>query len=403
MTTWFDRERGIHSGRLSSDVVTPTDGSKIFVLGSDRENELAFLSDGDYTEVRQLIDLTGYDLLGATFKTIGKMIGQRVLKAGFEQEPLTLFAFNFDVGTPDVANLVEDGFGISPVGTVRVATENYSPDATYCRRVPEGAAESRMAGVNNPQAFPSSLIEYTIQWWMNWNSDAFDIATGTEPIILEIGQGGSGGAGLKVELSPIVGTHQWRVRLTHYASSTYSITFDSFILDEPLGWKMFTIRFDNSLTNKADLWMNTSIVSTSAAIINVPAAIPLNAPVSLLSRDLIGDIDQVRMVGRRLSDQEVVDSYEQCIVSPSPINYKWLMQILIDDILYAERQIRPDEERTWTDFTAPVRLLSGAHSVAFRLGFSEEASGVESDAYYRITEDDEYRITEEGNVRSVWP
>lgn len=402
MATWFDRERGNRSGRIESDVVSPPDGDNIFVLGSDRDDELATLSEGDYTQVSQVVDLSGYDMVGATMKTVGALIAARQPRAGFAAKSDELFSFNFDVGIDPVRNLVENGFNLNVAGTVQVATEDYSPDETYCRRVPEGAAQSKMVGVNTPQAFPVSLAEYTIQWWMNFDSSVYSVATGIAPVVIKLGHEGALGAGLIVELSPIAATHQWRVLLKHIVgSNTYSTVFPSFIIDQPAGWQMFTIRYSSALPTQADLFVDGVNVSSNLTSIPIPTQLQAGEEISFMSRDLVGDFDQVRMISRRLDDTEILDSYNECVDAPSAIPYKWIMQILIDDVVYAERRIKADEERTWTDFTAPARLLEGAHSVAFRLGFERLDDGIVDDSLYRITEDGVVRVTEDGNVRIV--
>lgn len=401
MATWFDKDRGVHSGRIKPETIQPTDGEYVFVLGAEDQGEPAYLSAGDYTEVKQVVDLTGYDLVGATMKTIGALVGYRRPEAGFETDPDTLFSFDFNIGTEETKNLVDGAFNISEQGTVNVGTETYSPDNTYCKIVPEGVAAAKIAGVNNPQTFPASLSAYTFQWWMNWDSNVFSAATGITPIILKAGHEDVSGAGIKIELSPIAGTHQWRIVLKHIiGTTTYSTPFTGFVFDQPLGWKLFTLRYDQSLSTQADLFVDTVNVSSNLMSLPIPTQLQLDEEISFMSKDLVGGFDQTRFISRWLDDLEIEESYNQCVNTPSPTFYKWTMQILIDGIVYAERQIKPDEERTWTDFLAPVRLLTGPHSVSFRLGMEiwEDA-----DALYRVTESNVYRETEDGIVRSVWP
>lgn len=368
MATSFDRERGVHSGRIVPQKGSPSHGDHVFVLGSENSDEPALLSDGDYTEVKQRIDLTGYDILTATMNTIGAIIGERKMRSGFSIDPDSIFHFNFDVGTDSISNLISDRFDLLPIGTINVKQETYSPDGTYCRSVPEGAAAARLVGQNLPQSFPVTLNAYTVQWWMNFDSSVYSVATGITPIIMMAGHDAPLGAGICIELSPIAGTHTWRLMLRHFVGATpWGTPFSSYLFDQPLGWKMFTLRYDNTASPQADLFVNTVKVSSNANSLPPPSQLQAGSDISFLSKELVGDFDQVRMINRCLSDSEIVSSYNQCVSTPSSILYKWVMMILIDDIVYLERQIRPDENRTWTDIAVPVKMLTGEHSVSFRL------------------------------------
>lgn len=368
MQTWFDRDRGVKSGRMKPQVVQPTDGDYVFVLGAEDQDEPAILSAGDYTEVRQVVNLTGCDLISATMKTIGKLIGQIQPRSGFVLDPDTLFAFNFDVGISAAKNLVDSAFDVDADGTVQIAQETYSPDNTYCRRVPQGVGTSKMAGVNTPQVFPATLDEYTVQWWMNWDSNVFGASTGIIPKILKAGKLGGSGSGVEIELSPVAPLHQWRIIIRHSVGATFwTCPFNGYLLDQPLGWKMFTVRFKESLPTQAELFVDASNVAQNPVPLVTPAQYQAGEEISFMSKDLVGDFDQIRFINRWLTDVEITDSYNECVTAPLAISYKWIMQVLVDDRVYAERQIQPSESRTWEDFIAPTRLLTGPHTVAFRL------------------------------------
>lgn len=367
MGTWFDKDRGIRSGRIVPEVVHPASGQHVFILGAEGQSEPAILSPGDYTEVSQLVDLTGVDLVGATMETIGKIIGQVQGEAGFIYDEDTVFSFNFNLGTPGARNAVEGGFDLEQEGFVEIANETYSPNGKYCKRIPEAVPEAKLFGENIPNAFPSSLSEYTLQWWMNWNSNAFSVSTGVTPIILKTGIGDRTNEGLDIELSPIAPLHQWKLLVRHYNSVVIASTTIDYIFDQPLGWKMFSLRFKESLPTQFDLFINSSNVASGLTTLQSPDPNMSGAAIQVMSKDLVGDFDQARMIGRWMSDAEIEDSYLQCVSSPSPSLYKWNMQIMIDGRVYAERQIQPEETRTWTDFTAPVRILHGVHEVSYRL------------------------------------
>ena len=102
-----------------------------------------------------------------------------------------------------------------------------------------------------------------------------------------------------------------------------------------------------------------------------PAAPAVSTPVDIADPDLWGQFDEMRMLDVTLTPAEVAASYDACTVLPTPIDFEWLMQIIINGETYGERVVRPDEERRWTDFKAPVRHLNGDCEVAFRLALQE--------------------------------
>ena len=58
MANCFDKNRGIKSGRISPSSVSPHEGEKVFVLGADGDTEPAVLTNGDYAEITQRVDLS---------------------------------------------------------------------------------------------------------------------------------------------------------------------------------------------------------------------------------------------------------------------------------------------------------------------------------------------------------
>ncbi len=368
--TWFDRDRGVRSGRVIPSVITPADGERVFVLGAEALEELAQVGVGDYTEVTQNVDLTGIDLVGATLDTIGTMMGQYQALAGFDySDPLHVFGFNFEVPNVPAANKVAGGFALTDAGDVESAKETYSPNESYCKEIPEGVGAATLVGDNVPQAFPPLMPEFTLQWWMNFRSDLYPSSTGISPEVLNAYQTLVGG--LRLRLFGAAGLHEWRFGLeTHAPALSQLNLIGGFVIDAPQGWRLYTIRFDQTLAppNQLEVFVDDALAAGCLGNFPfAPAAPPSPASIVYGDPELVGQVDDIRLISRWLSDVEIADSYAGCIANPAPVDFKWTMQIRIDGRLCAERTIASDEQRRWTDFLAPVRLLTGPHEVAFRL------------------------------------
>lgn len=369
MATWFDKDRGTKSGRINPSVIVPHDGEYVFVLGSESASGVSKVSENDFTELRQTVDLSGVDLVSATMDTIGTLMSQHQPLAGFQPDPDTVFWFDFNVGKGPSSNSVSGGFQMEMNGQIESSKESYSPNGSYCKAIPEHTTISNMLGNNNPQSFPSSLPEWTLQWWMNFKSDSFLVSTGVNPSILSASTNLLGG--IQVVLTGVAGLHKWEMLVKqHSVSVVENVYIDGFEIDEPLGWKLFTLRYkhSNSQPTQLELFINGSLSNQATTQFLFEPEQP-NSPEDIVygNKDLIGGIDDIRLIKRHLTNQEIEDSYNNCIENPDPLNYKWVMQILIDDRLFAERDIASNERRRWTDFYAPIRLLTGPHEVAFRL------------------------------------
>ena len=373
MGTWFDLYRGAKQGRVEPSTVTPTDGSNVFILGADGIDESAIVSNGDYTEIKQLVDLSGYDKIGATLETIGVAMASYQPTSGFVYDPNTVFEFDLNVGTEYLLNKVENGFQLDHSGQIEVSTETYSPDSTYCRRIPEGVSTSRLLGTNNPQAFPTVMTEWTFQWWMNFDSSVYTVSTGIAPVVFNCATSSVGGLG--IELSGVAGVHSWLVLVRQSSlGANQSRLISGFAIDPPPGWNLYTLRYrhSNSAPNQLELFVNDTLEGGASSVFTAAAAQPNTSEQIIYgSNELVGEIDAVRLLNRYMSDVEISDSYHDCVDTKSYINTNWKMQILVDDHLYAERTIVENENRTWTDFFAPVRILNGTHEVSFRLKFEE--------------------------------
>ena len=368
MANWFNKDRGVKSGRIDPNVVTPKEGDKVFVLGAENMKELAHVSPGDFVEVKQYVDLTGYDIVSANIDTIGTAMSQHVPLAGFPDDVDTLFSFDFNDYAMTAINKVTGGFNLSMLGDMLFQKENYSPDETLCREVAFSALPgTSMNGQNTPQAFPTTIDEWTLQWWMNFNSDRYETSALINPRIATcFGYG----KGFEVLLAGTGGpVHEWNFQVVQYGTAPTTVTIP-YVLDEPLGWKLFTIRFDLALSqpNQLQLFIDKDLVGS--ATVDFTHGIKGPDPgrqVNYANEQLTGMIDNIRMLKRHLSNSEIEDAYDACINSPTPLDYEWVMQLVIDGEVYGERIIAPNERRRWNDFSAPVRALIGSHDVAFRL------------------------------------
>ena len=357
---------------------TAPDGEHVFVLGADGVDELAVLSGGDYAEVRQVVDLTAIDFVGATMDTVGVAMSQHQGRSGWEDDSDDLFHFDFDVPTSPVYNRVEGGFNLLHVGDVRVATETYSPEQTYCRQLPVAAAgPARLEGANTPQAFPASLAAYSIQWWQRFNTDDLAASSGYAARVLSWSDGTDG---VTVDMVGVTGpgARDWHLRVTHESSGVPStvllpnhlIAGDSGVA----GWRQFTLRYDAALPfpNELELFDGSNLVDAGSGWLALQPGQPNPAaPIRYGEWTLFGDLDRVRVLDRWMSNADILASYNEATQLPTPVDFNWSMRVLIDGAVYAERTVAPGERRRWTDFKVPARHLVGEHEVAFRLEFEE--------------------------------
>ena len=79
------------------------------------------------------------------------------------------------------------------------------------------------------------------------------------------------------------------------------------------------------------------------------------------------EIDALRLLWRVLSEEDVAAERAACVIAPDPVELHWSMSVLIDGVPFARRDLGAGEARSWTDFWAPVRQITGTHRVAFRL------------------------------------
>jgi len=328
--------------------------------------------------VKQIVDLTGYDLVGATFDTVGTLMTKYQPPSGFEyDEDYTQFAFNFDSASDTVKNLKPGGFTLTKsgvAGVLVVGTETYSPENTYCRiwRTPQTAS---MQGLNNPQAISATLSSYTFQWWMNFDTSYYSVSTGRNVRVLMIRQVVPDDGGMEIWMEGVAGLHEWEFWVRHYdgASSEY-YQIENFVIDSPPGWKLYTITFRlaSSPPYQMQLYENGALVGQASNTFTLaPTQPPVDCSIQYGSGNFVGGMDQMRLLNTRLNLTEISNSYDQCTELGPEDEFEWKMKILVDGALYGERVIEEDEERNWVDFKVPIRHLVGAHEVAYRLQYEK--------------------------------
>lgn len=378
MTTWLDRLRGEGQGRTKPASFVAPDGEHVFVLGADAQIEPAVLGPGDFTEIKQSVDLTGWDLVAATMDTVGVAMGQTQLEPGFPDDPDTLWWFNYDIPTHHARNLVDGAFELDDQGDMEFGAETYSPAATSCRRIPVGSTTAFLLGENTPQFFPgATLPQYTIQKWMSFDSDSIPSSWGVSPWLFYCRDGLAGGIIFNLSGAAGPGAHSWRFGVTHYnGGAAVGTGFLVPTIDTPsFGWHLVTMTFDVSLplADRLKLYLDDDPTANLAfaGMTIAPAAPAAGTPIRVADPQMWGENDEERMLSRALTPAEIAASYLATTTMPAPVDYEWVMQILVNSEVYAERVIRSDEERRWSDFKAPVRHLSGVCEVGFRLELRE--------------------------------
>jgi hypothetical protein len=367
MCTWFDEERGERSGR----VVVPDApaGSRVFVLGALEGAAPALVGPGDFAEVRQIVDLTGFDLVGATFDTVGQILSPLQGRSGWPTHDGALLRWALDQPLGPVPSEVLDRWPLVPQGDLVPDVETYSPEQSYCRRIPVGSSAAALIGVSTP--FPADpLPAWTLEWWQDWvGYPTISGSSGFSAVIFYLLETLTG---LRVRLQGVAGpgAHEWyfdvRVR---GGGPTFSADLDPFRLDGPGGWTLFSLVVDTTLPSPdaVRLYANGVLVANGVGVPPDLLMPPVGTPCSYGSPSLQSRIDQIRMLPRALSPAEVLESWQQCTTLPPAVALDWNMKLLIDGVLLAERTVAPAERRRWTDFLAPCRAFAGPHEVAFRL------------------------------------
>jgi len=408
MTTWFDRYRGINQGRIPSS--SAPDGDYIFVLGEKNPEELSRLTVGDYTEVRQLCDLTNYDFLKVTMDTIGQPYGSVILPATWTDSSSELFKFYFNDPSAQSVNEVipagySQGFPLTSIGYVRNAVETYSGSDTYCRLIPAGnILPAHLIGVHNPTVSTplTTLNTYTLQLWVNFNVDSHPTSWGVDFNLFRFfGQVGGNSYGIDLTMYGYTGpgAHTWYPFLTHYnGASSSGIALDPYDISTNQGWQMLTIVYDSSLApvDRIHVYLNNKSKGSPFSSISVSPAVPPNdGELQYGDQKCWGELDSLRMLDSAFDTVAVEESYDEMTTPGDQIDVGMEQFILIDGEVYAERLIHAGESRRWTDFIAPIRHLSGQHEITFRMGLGDAT--IETPEIIFLTEGDGGPILTEGD------
>jgi hypothetical protein len=368
--TWFDEERGARSGRVAA-AGAPA-GARVFALGALDPGRGALVGPGDRTEVRQIVDLTTFDLVGATLDTVGRALAPLQPPSGWPASDNPLLWWKLDQPAGPVPSEIPGRFPLIPVGDLGADREDYSPEGSYCRVIPIGSTTALLANYIAAPLGAGIMDRWTLQWWMRWIG--YPTIPGSTLWDANIFEALDATTGVRVRLRGVggPGAHQWYVDvLVRSGGVATSILFFVYRLDGPLPWSLFSVVVDRlaPFPDSARLYVDDALVDT--ALLGPPGLTelpPPGVPLAYGDQRLWSPIDQVRFFANRALDAgEVAQSYAQCTTLPSPITLHWRMELLIDGVIVARRVIASDERRRWTDFLAPCRQFAGPHEVAFRL------------------------------------
>ncbi len=379
MATWTDRQRGARQGRVEPVGITPPEGDYTFVLGSIDDTESALLTAGDYSEVRQTVDLTDYDLVSVTMDTIGTLMNTFQAPSGWLDDDDTVFLYNFNSNQKGAFPRHDPGFPLVGAGGIEVATETYSPDGAACREIPVGSSGCSENATLDTQIFPATgLRRYIWEMWLNFDCASVPFSWGIDPILFSCQD--PAGSGLQVHLSGATGpgAHTWYFYVTMHnlAHGSSGVGFAGYSFDAPSpGWKLFQIGFDftQPTAQRLTLWIDGVFVGYpfSGPTIYMDGPPAVGSPFQIADPYLWGQFSQQRLRALTPSAPLMLASYNECINTPPLVEFVWKMQILIDDVLYAERTIEAGERRQWSDMIVPVRRLINDHEVSFRLSYEE--------------------------------
>ncbi len=358
----FDEQRGVRSGR-----VVGADGTVTFVLGAVEAAQLAYLAPGDYTEVSQVVDLTGIDLVGADMASVGRTVATYHAPAGWADDVDALAWWALTRGASRIPSRIAGGPALVEVGAIERATETYSPDGGTCRSIPAGTTTAYLIGTNNPPAIPEALDGYTLEWWMNWagyptipassgfGQSLFQIADETDGLVVTI-DGVTG-----------PGAHAWHLSVLHLlGGSLRSVAFVGHTLDGPTGWRHYAITWSSG--QAPNLYVDGVFICSGTAVMPYAVGAPTSGAEITYGGPLLAcEIDALRLLWRVLSEEDVAAERAACVIAPDPVELHWSMSVLIDGVPFARRDLGAGEARSWTDFWAPVRQITGTHRVAFRL------------------------------------
>jgi hypothetical protein len=382
MGTSFDIRRGSLSGRIRPASFRPAAGDYAFALGAEAAVGVGDpMVPGDYVEVRQTLDLTDVDLVGATLDAVGRALDPFVGPSGWPLEPGTIFSFPFHESALGGANAVPGGFNLSCVDPSFVVDhESYSPDCYHCRRRPVDLPPlfpDGLRGVLTPQPLPPVLPQYTLQWWMDFDADGFSTSNAKITSVPRIGDDLNGGEiHLMLWGTAGPGAHSWRFYLRHgFAPWNSTGRIFPFLIEHTTGWHQYSLTYDAAQLPGAQvlLYEDDALVAAAPGPSMPPPIAPIpGSNVWMLESAWLGRWSSMRLLPTARSAAQVATDRLAC-VTPAVVTGRWTMAILVDGAPIVERTVAATERRRWTDFAAPTRRYPGVHDVAFRLTLKEAA------------------------------
>ncbi len=363
--TELDGLRGFTSGRLP--VASAPDGERSFVLGSQDRATMHWVSDGDYTEVRQTANLDDIDLVCATFDMAGAAVEQAVVPPCLEADEHTLLFFPMDEDTAGAGNAVKNRLRLLARGGITVGTETYSGVGTPCKAIPQDTTDGRLVGTNTPQAFPELLPQYDVDFWLKFDVGGRD-SPGVSPEVFACDTPGVGGLRLYLDgLSGPPGTQSWSLAVDHRnGTMVETCVLTSHAITADTGWVCYKLTF-----TATDLRLYANGVQVATGTISTEPAQPEEGEtVYVADPQLWGEIDQIRMRSN-FSGSTPAEDYAAQVGGNRIYNFRWRMSIRVDDVEIVSRVIDPTEEMRLADFRAPVGRYTGIHDVAFRLALEE--------------------------------
>lgn len=367
----MDRERGTAQGRIVPSTLTPAAGTHVFALGGDAIQAPATLTRRAYSYIRQDVDLTDYDVVTATFETIGVPaaefeIPNRLLEV--VGETVVLWSL-FEDGW---AGAIPDGRAeprLAPVGTVAVGAETYSTSGRACRTFPSGGATAQLAGVNTPRLWATTLPAYTFECFLDFRAGDYADSTGVNLDLFRCET--AGGGGLRVYLAGVGGGRSWLLTVDHTLGGvTQTQTCPSYAWATSDGWHHVALAYDVFAVGAAQLtlYIDGVLASLGADEVGLPPGAPVAGEALTVGHPgLWGALSQVRLSLVAVTPEDVAADYATCAAAPVTELAQWRMSLLIGSVEYCTRVIRPTEARRLVDFRAPVRHLTGTHGVILRL------------------------------------
>lgn len=372
---WMTELRGAASGRCSPTSYTAPDGNFVFVLGADASPSPVPLTDGDYTEVYQDVDLSSVDLLEPSLQTVGVVATPYITPAHIAVLSDTLSLWLMDENVTAAANDVVGFPHLVAEGDLAVADETYSVENSKCRQIPDGSTTARLVAVNTPRLYTASLAEWTLDFALDFRAEEYVAvggSSGVNPTIFSLTDGTDG---FRVFLAGVTGpgANEWNLAVEHDLGGvvvTQIMPLAAWTTNH--GWRLVKLVYDSALTGTARIkaYVDGVFVSASLGTMSqLPGAPPSGAPIHVGSPELWGFVDQVRLSDTAHAAGVAASDYTLMTTAASSYATQWRMEISIDGTVYAERVIQASEVRSLADFRVPVRHLSGVHSVALRLTF----------------------------------